>query len=46
MSGWLLDADGVHRRFADSPLPPVQATYRDRDVEIRIHAPHWLEPDR
>ncbi len=46
VSGWLLDADGVHRRFADGPLPPVQATYRDRDVEIRIHAPHWLEPDR
>ncbi|MFZ2014238.1 MAG: bifunctional PIG-L family deacetylase/class I SAM-dependent methyltransferase [Nocardioides sp.] len=46
VSGWLLDADGVHRRFAEGPLPPLQSTYRDRDVEIRIHAPHWVEPDR
>ena len=46
VAGWLLDADGVHRRFADGPLPPVQATYHDRDVEIRIHAPHWVAHDR
>jgi LmbE family N-acetylglucosaminyl deacetylase/SAM-dependent methyltransferase len=46
VAGWLLDADGVHRRFADGPLPPVQATYHDRDVEIRVHAPHWLAHDR
>ena len=46
VSGWLLDADGVHRRFAEGPLPPVQASYRDRDVEIRVHAPHWLDHDR
>jgi SAM-dependent methyltransferase len=46
VAGWVLDAEEVHRRFADAELPPLQATYRDRDVELRVHAVTWPEPDR
>ena len=38
VEGWLLDADEVHTSFEDSRLPGLSATYRDRDVEIRVHA--------
>jgi LmbE family N-acetylglucosaminyl deacetylase/SAM-dependent methyltransferase len=44
VEGWVADADDVHRRFHEGPLPPLQAEYRDRDVEIRVHAEHWPEP--
>ena len=46
VEGWVLDADDVHRRFAEGPLPPVQATYLDRDVEIRVHADEWPDHQR
>jgi LmbE family N-acetylglucosaminyl deacetylase/SAM-dependent methyltransferase len=48
VEGWVLEAEDVHRRFEDSGLPPVQATYRDQDVEIRVHAPQtsWPDPTR
>ena len=38
----------VHSAFARGALPAVAATYRDRDVEIVVHAAaeHWPEPDR
>ena len=38
VEGWVMDADDVHRGFEDTRLPPLSATYRDRDVEIRVHA--------
>jgi len=46
VEGWVLGADDVHRRFEDSRLPPLSATYRDRDVEIRVHADErgWPDP--
>jgi LmbE family N-acetylglucosaminyl deacetylase/protein-L-isoaspartate O-methyltransferase len=44
VEGWVTDAADVHRRFHDGPLPPLQAEYRDRDVEIRVHAEHWPDP--
>jgi LmbE family N-acetylglucosaminyl deacetylase len=44
VEGWVADADDVHRRFHEGPLPPLQADYRDQDVEIRVHAEHWPEP--
>ncbi len=44
--GWVMDADEVHRRFADGPVPPLQATYTDRDVELRVHASIWPAYDR
>ncbi len=44
VEGWVADADDVHRRFHEGPLPPLQADYRDRDFEIRVHADHWPEP--
>ena len=46
VEGWVLDADDVHRRFADGSLPPLQATYRDRDVEIHVHAADWPDHER
>jgi LmbE family N-acetylglucosaminyl deacetylase len=44
VEGWVADAADVHRRFHEGPLPPLQAEYRDRDVEIRVHADHWPDP--
>jgi LmbE family N-acetylglucosaminyl deacetylase len=44
VEGWVADAADVHRRFHDGPLPPLQAEYRDRDVEIRVHADQWPDP--
>ena len=41
VEGWVLDADRVHARFEDPALPPLQATYRDRDVELRVQAGSW-----
>ena len=48
VDGWVLDADDVHRGFEDARLPPLSATYRDRDVEIRVHAEEhgWPDPLR
>ena len=58
VEGWPLDADAVHAGFEagsatrDLPelpeLPELQATYRDRDVEIRVHAATsgWPDPLR
>ncbi|GGB31912.1 hypothetical protein GCM10011492_23250 [Flexivirga endophytica] len=34
IDGWPLDAAAVHHAFAGSTLPPSQAVYRDRDVEM------------
>jgi LmbE family N-acetylglucosaminyl deacetylase len=44
VEGWVADAAEVHRRFHQGPLPALQAEYRDRDVEIRIHADRWPDP--
>jgi hypothetical protein len=44
VEGWVSDADDVHRRFLEGSLPPLQAEYRDRDVELRVHAEHWPDP--
>jgi LmbE family N-acetylglucosaminyl deacetylase len=46
--GWPLDGPAVHRAFARGDLPEVAATYRDRDVEIVVHAnaAQWPEPDQ
>ena len=46
VEGWVLDADAVHAAFRDSRLPQVNASYVDRDVEIRIHAREhgWPSP--
>ncbi len=46
VEGWVLDADAVHGSFRDPRLPEVNATYVDRDVEIRIHAREhgWPSP--
>jgi LmbE family N-acetylglucosaminyl deacetylase/SAM-dependent methyltransferase len=46
VEGWVLDADQVHRAFETDELPPLQATYRDRDVEVRVHAREWPAYDR
>lgn len=48
IEGWVLDADDVHLGFEDSRLPGLSATYRDRDVEIRVHADDhgWPDPLR
>ncbi len=48
VEGWVLGADDVHRGFESSGIPELQATYRDRDVEIRVHAPDhgWPDPLR
>ena len=41
VEGWVMDAERVHAGFEDDRLPPLQATYRDRDVELRVHAATW-----
>jgi LmbE family N-acetylglucosaminyl deacetylase len=41
VEGWVMDAERVHAGFEDDQLPPLQATYRDRDVELRVHAATW-----
>jgi hypothetical protein len=46
VEGWLLTADDVHRAFRGRSLPPLRATYRDDDVEIRVLARSWPEHDR
>lgn len=48
VDGWLLDADEVHSRFENLHIPALCATYRDRDVEIRVHAHDdgWPDPLR
>ena len=48
VEGWLLDAEEVHTSFEDPRLPGLSATYRDRDVEIRVHAydDGWPDPLR
>ena len=46
VEGWVMDADEVHRRFEAGPVPPVQARYADRDVELRVHAATWPPYDR
>jgi LmbE family N-acetylglucosaminyl deacetylase/2-polyprenyl-3-methyl-5-hydroxy-6-metoxy-1,4-benzoquinol methylase len=46
VAGWLLTADDVHRAFRGRSLPPLRATYRDDDVEIRVLARSWPEHDR
>lgn len=47
IEGWVLDADAVHAAFEDPRLPGLRATYRDDDVEIRVHAHEadWPAPD-
>jgi LmbE family N-acetylglucosaminyl deacetylase/SAM-dependent methyltransferase len=46
VEGWVLDAEDVHRRFEDPTLPPLSASYRDRDVEMRVHTDErgWPDP--
>jgi hypothetical protein len=46
VDGWVMDADEVHRRFGDGPVPPLRAQYVDRDVELRVHAATWPAYDR
>jgi LmbE family N-acetylglucosaminyl deacetylase/SAM-dependent methyltransferase len=46
VEGWVLDAADVHQRFESGPIPPLRAEYRDRDVEIRVHAGIWPDHDR
>jgi hypothetical protein len=46
VEGWVMDAADVHRRFERDDLPPVQARYADRDVELRVHAASWPGYDR
>jgi LmbE family N-acetylglucosaminyl deacetylase/SAM-dependent methyltransferase len=45
ISGWVLDAGGVHRHFKAEGLPPLAATYDDSDVTIRVYAADWPEAD-
>ncbi len=45
IEGWVLDADAVHAGFESSRLPGLRATYRDDDVEIRVHARRTEWPD-
>lgn len=47
VDGWPLDGAMVHRAFeGEARLPPVAARYRDRDVEIVVHAhpAQWPDP--
>lgn len=46
--GWPLDGAAVHHAFDDERLPPRAARYRDRDVEIVVHAgpAQWPDPQR
>jgi LmbE family N-acetylglucosaminyl deacetylase/protein-L-isoaspartate O-methyltransferase len=46
VEGWVMDAAEVHRRFERDDLPPVQARYVDRDVELVVHAATWPGYDR
>lgn len=46
VEGWLLEAEQVHRAFEVDEVPPLQASYRDRDFEIRVHAREWPAYDR
>jgi protein-L-isoaspartate O-methyltransferase len=50
VEGWVLDGPDVHavvRAAAErSTLPPVAATYVDRDVELLVLARDWPEPTR
>ncbi len=46
VEGWVMDAAAVHGRFADGPVPPLQARYTDRDVEVAVHAVSWPPHDR
>ena len=48
VEGWVLDAEQVHAAFEDPRLPPLSATYRDRDFEIRVLARDagWPDPLR
>ncbi len=48
VAGWVMDAEQVHAGFEDPRLPPLGATYRDRDVEIRVHTRDdgWPDPLR
>ena len=47
VEGWVLDAAAVHQGFLDAGVAPLQATYADRDVEIRVHAAasSWPDPE-
>lgn len=45
-TGYVLDGAGVHALFERADLPPVVATYRDDDVEVRVHAYAMPEPSR
>ena len=46
IEGWVMGAEEVHAGFERDELPPLQATYRDRDVEIRVLAgdDSWPDP--
>ncbi|MGI8523259.1 MAG: PIG-L family deacetylase [Nocardioides sp.] len=46
VAGWVLDGGDVHDHFADPRLPPVQARYSDRDVEIVVQCAddQWPNP--
>ena len=48
IEGWALDGSDVHERVARRLDLPLQATYADRDVEIRVHAREdaWTDPGR
>ena len=46
IEGWPLDGADVGARFRDARLPPVAATYRDRDIEVVVlaHGEQWPDP--
>jgi LmbE family N-acetylglucosaminyl deacetylase len=46
VEGWVLDAEQVHEAFQTEGIPKLQATYRDRDVDLRVHAGEWPASDR
>lgn len=46
VEGWLLDGGQVHLAFESEGIPPLRATYRDQDVELRVHADEWPAYDR
>ncbi|WP_445255751.1 PIG-L family deacetylase [Nocardioides aurantiacus] len=48
IEGWALDGSDVHERVARRLDVPLQATYADRDVEVRVHARDdaWPDPGR
>ncbi|ROR90594.1 LmbE family N-acetylglucosaminyl deacetylase [Nocardioides aurantiacus] len=48
VEGWPLDGPAVHARVAARLDLPLQATYADRDVEIRVHSADasWPDPGR